>query len=393
MTHSQPTPIYHQLNTLASIDSSYDKRRAIDELDPSVNYSVSVTIDKIAKNYSYVREDGYRDAYYITGAAAESEHRVKVLLPTAMNSEVESWNEGETILLEASISDWDLAYKQFGLLGRSSIVADKDVDKAVDEVVEPISDSAMGAAEPADETDSPADETDSPADETDSPADETDSPVDESDSPADETDSPITNTDNVQDETERDTQSDALTEQEGAIEPEEEPIIVEEVATDNEDPESIESAEINQAQEEVIDLESEGAQAKEPEDGIPANQELGNFIDQMEAPTPLEQLAEEYADAPPSDSKEEISLQTAIPVIGDVPILKDVPTRGAASAAPQTKRFSNHTPVRPTRLSSKVKEDESRDQTKKIINITVGVCVGIMVLMCLCCGIFSQASG
>jgi len=358
MTHSQPTPIYHQLNTLASIDSSYDKRRAIDELDPSVNYSVSVTIDKIAKNYSYVREDGYRDAYYITGAAAESEHRVKVLLPTAMNSEVESWNEGETILLKASISDWDLAYKQFGLLGRSSIVADKDLDKAVDEVAEPISDSAMGAAEPADETDSP-----------------------------------ITNTDNVQDETERDTQSDALTEQEGAIEPEEEPIIVEEVATDNEDPESIESAEINQVQEEVIDLESEGVQAKEPEDGIPANQELENFIDQMEAPTPLEQLAEEYADAPPSDSKEEISLQTAIPVIGDVPILKDVPTRGAASAAPQTKRFSNHTPVRPTRVSTKVKEGESRDQTKKIIKITVGVCVGIMVLMCLCCGMFSQASG
>ena len=132
MSDPQPTPIIDQLNTLSTIDSSYDRRQAIDDLDQDVTYSVSVVIDKIAKNYSYVREDGYRDAYYITGAISDSEHRVKVLLPTAMNSEVESWAEGETRVLEAILSDWDLAYKQFGLLGHRSIVAETEVDSVVD---------------------------------------------------------------------------------------------------------------------------------------------------------------------------------------------------------------------------------------------------------------------
>jgi hypothetical protein len=106
MNDPQPTPISDQLKTLDIIDSSYDKRKAIDDLDQNIPYSVSMVIDKIAKNYSYVREDGYRDAYYITGAISNSKYQVKVLLPTTMNSEVESWNEGETINLEAFINDW-----------------------------------------------------------------------------------------------------------------------------------------------------------------------------------------------------------------------------------------------------------------------------------------------
>ena len=382
MTDAQPTPIIDQLNALATIDSSYDRRKAIDELDQDVIYSVSVVIDKIAKNYSYVREDGYRDAYYITGDISDSEHRVKVLLPTAMNSEVESWNKGETRVLEAIISDWDLAYKQFGLLGRSSIVAETEVDSVVDEVAESTPDSAVGVSDSADETDALA-----------------------------------SNTENIENAAERDAQSEESQEQDDAIEPAEEqdvvaeveaetaklepepvepaeePVIVAEVEADNEKPEAIEPAETTQAEEEVLDLESKVAQPGDPEEATPVNQEIENFTEQMEAPTPLDQLAEDHADAQPSDSEDEISIQTAIPVLGNVPTLKDVPTRGAVSTAHQTKRFTNHTPVRPIRRPTEVKEDEAQDQTKKIIKITVGVCVGIMVLMCLCCGMLSKWSG
>jgi hypothetical protein len=382
MTDSQPTPINDQLNALDTIDSSYDKRKAIDELDQGITYSVTVVIDKIAKNYSYVREDGYRDAYYITGAISGSEHRVKVLLPTAMNSEVESWSEGETRVLLAIISDWDLAYKQFGLLGHRSIVAETEVDSVADEVAESTPDSAVGVSDSADETDALA-----------------------------------SNTNDIGDATERDAQSEGSKEQDDAIEPAEEPIVVDEVETetaklepkpvepveepvigaevqtDDEEPEPVEPAETNQAEDEVIDLESKVAQPEDPKEAPPVNQEIENFIVQMEAPTPLEQLAEDYAEAQPSDSEDKISVQTAIPVLGDVPILKGVPIRGAVSTARQPKRFSSHTPVRPIRRPTEVKEDEAQDQTKKIIKITVGVCVGIVVLMCLCCGVFSQASG
>ena len=358
MTDAQPTPIIDQLNALATIDSSYDRRKAIDELDQDVTYSVSVVIDKIAKNYSYVREDGYRDAYYITGDISDSEHRVKVLLPTAMNSEVESWNKGETRVLEAIISDWDLAYKQFGLLGRSSIVAETEVDSVVDEVAESTPDSAVGVSDSADETDALA-----------------------------------SNTENIENAAERDAQSKESQEQDDAIEPAEEQDVVAEVEADNEKPEAVEPAETTQAEEEVLDLESTAAQPGDPEEATPVNQEIEDFVEQMESPTPLEQLAADHADAQPSDSEDEISIQTAIPVLGDVPTLKDVPTRTTASTASQTKRFSNHTPVRPIRRRDEVKEDEAQDQTKKIIKITVGVCVGILVLMCLCCGMLSQASG
>ncbi len=357
MSSNQPIPIIDQLNTLDAIDSSYDKRQAIDELDQGITYSVSVIIDKIGKNYSYVREDGYRDAYYITGDVSDTEHSVKILLPTAMNSEVESWNEGETIVLETKISDWDLAYKQFGLLGRSSISTETKVDSV------------------ADETDAL--------------------------------------TSNIENEVERDTQSDDLPQQDDVQPPAEEPfvgadgdadhlepkpvelagepVIVTEAAADSAEPEPVKSTETNPVQEEDIDFEAEGMPPDDPMQAISENQAIEDFIDQMEAPTPLEQLAEDYADAQPSDSDEDISIQTAIPVLGDVPILKDVPTRGTASTAPPTKRFSNHRPVRPTRVSSEVQEDQTQDQTKKIINIIVGVCVGIIVLMCLCCGVFSQA--
>ena len=354
MTDAQPTPISDQLNVLDRIDSSYDKRKVIDELDQDVPYSVSVVIDKIAKNYSYVREDGYRDAYYITGAISDSEHQVKVLLPTAMNSEVESWNEGETINLEAFISDWDLAYKRFGLLGHRSIVAKKEVDSVLDEVTELTPDSAIEMTDAANETDVLT-----------------------------------SNTDSVADKAEPDTPSEGSTEQENALEPVEQQVVVE-VKAETAEIEPLEPVETKQAEEEVIDLQSTMAASADPEHATPTNQEIEDFIEQMEAPTPLEQLAEDYADAQTSISEDIIPMEATIPLLDNVPTLKNVPIREAASTAPEAGRFSNHTPVHPTRLPIEVQEDEAQDQTKKIIKITVCVCVGIILLMCLCCGMFSQ---
>jgi hypothetical protein len=132
------------------------------------------------------------------------------------------------------------------------------------------------------------------------------------------------------------------------------------------------------------------AASVDPEDATPTNQEIEDSIEQMEAPTPLEQLAEDYADAQTSNSEDVTSLKATIPLLGNVPTLKNVPIRRAASTAPEAGRFSNHTPVHPTRLPIEVQEDEAQDQTKKIIKITVCVCVGIILLMCLCCGMFSQ---
>ena len=354
MSDTQPIRINDQLNNLDNIDSSYDRRKAIDELDQDVTYSVSVVIDKIAENYSYVREDGYRDAYYITGEVSDSEHRVKVLLPTAMNSEVQSWNEGETRVIEATISDWDLAYKQFGLLGRSVIISETEVTEST--------------LDPAAEA----------------PPEGSDQQVDV-----------------VEVET-------GIAEP-GPVEPAEEPDDVVEVETGIEEPESVEPAEepadvveaetgfaepgpVEPAEEpvEVVEVETDIAEPEDPAEATLESQEIDNFLEQMEAPTPLEQLAEEYADEP-SDS-DQISIPTAIPLLDDVPTLKDVPTRNPVPP-PQTQRFSNHPPVRPTRILNKTQEDEAQERTKKIIKITVGIAVGIMLLMCLCCGMLSQAGG
>ena len=312
MSDTQPIRINDQLNNLDNIDSSYDRRKAIDELDQDVTYSVSVVIDKIAENYSYVREDGYRDAYYITGEVSDSEHRVKVLLPTAMNSEVQSWNEGETRVIEATISDWDLAYKQFGLLGRSVIISETEVTE-----------STLGPAAEA--------------------------PPEGSDQQDD----------------------------------------VVEVEADVEEPESVEPAE---EPVDVVEVETDIAEPEDPAEATPESQEIDNFLEQMEAPTPLEQLAEEHADAEPSNSEDQDPVPTAIPLLSDVPTLKNVPTQTAVQPH-QAKQFSNHAPVQPTRIFNKAQEDESQKRATKIIKITVGVAVGIMLLMCLCCGMLSQASG
>ena len=306
MSDTQPIRINEQLDNLGSIDSSYEKRRAIDDLDQDVAYSVSVVIDKIAENYSYVREDGYRDAYYLTGEVSGSEHRVKILLPTVMNSEVQSWNEGETKVIEATISDWDLAYKQFGLLGRSLIIRETEVAAAT---LDPAGEPPSAGAPQQDDV----------------------------------------------------VEVEAVIEESESGEPAEEPV-------------------------DFVDVEAVIEEPEDPNRVIPANQGIENFLEQTEAPTPLEQLAEEYADEP-SDS-DQIPIPTAIPLLDDVPTLKDVPIQ-AVVPPPKAKRFSSHAPVRPTRIFNKAQEDEAQERTKKIIKITVGICVGIILLMCVCCGVFS----
>ncbi|MBT6847140.1 MAG: hypothetical protein HOA14_06955, partial [Planctomycetaceae bacterium] len=212
MTASQPTPIYDQLNTLDAIDSSYDKRKAIDELDQDVTYSVSVILEKIAKNYSYVREDGYRDSYYVTGTISDSEHRVKVIMPATMNSAVASWNEGETIVLEAVISDWDLAYKQFGLLGRSSIGVETEVDSVADEVAKLT---------------------------------------------PHETEPLTSNTDGVENEAEHDLQSVDPIEQADIIKPQQRAVIVEEVEPKNDQPGPVDRVEAEVEAEVEVEVEAE----------------------------------------------------------------------------------------------------------------------------------------
>ena len=360
MSNPQPIPIIDQLNTLDTIESSYDKRLAIDNLDQSVTYSVSVVIDKIAKNYSYVREDGYRDAYYITGDVSSSQHRVKVLLPTAMNSEVESWNEGETRILETSISDWDLAYKQFGLLGRSSIANPTNADSAPDataslpsktETIEKQSD-----ARPEGSTE-------------------------QNDAIATAEEQAIV------------TEVESINETPELVEPAEESVVPEELSGDNEQAEPVQLVDVNQAEAKVVDLEPKATQPEHPKGASPVNEEIEDFIEIMESPTPLEQLAEEHADAQPRDSGDELSIQTAIPLQGDVPILKNVPTRAGVSTETQTKRFSNHAPVRPKLMPREVKGDAAQDKSKMIIKIIVGIAVGIIVLMCLCCGLLSGTGG
>ena len=328
MSDTHPLRINDQLNNLDNIDSSYDRRKAIDELDQDVTYSVSVVIDKIAENYSYVREDGYRDAYYITGDVSGSAHRVKVLLPTSMNSEVQSWNEGETKVIEATISDWDLAYKQFGLLGRSLIIRETEVAAAtLDPAVEAPS---AGAPQQDDVAEVEAD-----------------------------------------------------VKEPEAVEPAEEPVEVVEAEVVIEEPKPVEERE-----KEPVEVAADIVEPKDLFESTSENQEIENFLEKMESPTHLEQLAEEHADVEPSGLEDKAPTPTAIPVLDDVPTLKNVPIR-AVVPPPKSKRFSNHAPVRPTRIFNQAQEDEAQERTKKIIKITVGICVGIMLLMCVCCGVFS----
>jgi hypothetical protein len=328
MSDTHPLRINDQLNNLDNIDSSYDRRKAIDELDQDVTYSVSVVIDKIAENYSYVREDGYRDAYYITGDVSGSAHRVKVLLPTSMNSEVQSWNEGETKVIEATISDWDLAYKQFGLLGRSLIISETEVAAAtLDPAVEAPS---AGAPQQDDVAEVEAD-----------------------------------------------------VKEPEAVEPAEEPVEVVEAEVVIEEPKPVEERE-----KEPVEVAADIVEPKDLFESTSENQEIENFLEKMESPTHLEQLAEEHADVEPSGLEDKAPTPTAIPVLDDVPTLKNVPIR-AVVPPPKAKRFSSHAPVRPTRIFNQAQEDEAQERTKKIIKITVGICVGIMLLMCVCCGVFS----
>jgi len=334
MSDTHPLRINDQLNNLDNIDSSYDRRKAIDELDQDVTYSVSVVIDKIAENYSYVREDGYRDAYYITGDVSGSAHRVKVLLPTSMNSEVQSWNEGETKVIEATISDWDLAYKQFGLLGRSLIIRETEVAAAtLDPAVEAPS---AGAPQQDDVAEVEAD-----------------------------------------------------VKEPEAVEPAEEPVEVVEAEVVIEEPKPVEEpVPVEEPAEQPVEVAADIVEPKDLDESTLENQEIESFLEKMESPTHLEQLAEEHADVEPSDSEDKAPAPTAIPVLDDVPTLKNVPIR-AVVPPPKAKRFSSHAPVRPTRIFNQAQEDEAQERTKKIIKITVGICVGIMLLMCVCCGVFS----
>ena len=358
MSDSQPKPINDQLNNLSNIDSSYDMRRAIEELDQNVTYCVTVVIDKIAENYSYVREDGYRDAYYVTGEVSGTEHRVKVLLPTAMNSEVQSWNEGDTKVLEALISDWDLAYKQFGLLGRGVVASDTEV---VDLTLDPVADALTVGSSKQDNV-----------------VAEEEKVITEAPESVEAVEEPVAVADVK-----------PASEAPESVEPVEEPVAVADVKPASEAPESVESVEEPVP---VAEAELDTDKPDESDEATLEIQESETFLEQLEPPTQLEQLAKEHVNAESRDSGGKSPRATAIPVLDDVPTLENVPTLTAVPP-PQVKRFSNHTPVRPMAMLNKAQEDEDQQRTSKIIKITVGIAVGIMLLMCVCCGVLSKVGG
>ncbi|MDB4863812.1 hypothetical protein OAI33_11020 [Pirellulaceae bacterium] len=111
------TNIIHTLQSLEKITSSYDKRREIDKLrEVKGEYVVTTTAIEIERNYSYVREDGYRDGYGFLGALEGIDSELKILLPTSLNEEAESWSGGEEHSFTVRFLDWDSSYKHYKLL-------------------------------------------------------------------------------------------------------------------------------------------------------------------------------------------------------------------------------------------------------------------------------------
>ena len=116
------TDIIHTLISLEKIDSSYDRRREIDKLrEANGEYSITTTAKEVARNYSYVRENGYRDGYGFLGTVKRIDSEVKILLPTSMNEEAETWRRGEEHSFTVRFLDWDSSYKHYKLLATSVI--------------------------------------------------------------------------------------------------------------------------------------------------------------------------------------------------------------------------------------------------------------------------------
>ena len=116
------TDIIHTLISLEKIDSSYDRRREIDKLrEANGEYSITTTAKEVARNYSYVRENGYRDGYGFLGTVKRIDSEVKILLPTSMNEEAETWSRGEEHSFTVRFLDWDSSYKHYKLLATSVI--------------------------------------------------------------------------------------------------------------------------------------------------------------------------------------------------------------------------------------------------------------------------------
>ena len=110
------TDITSILQELDSIDSSYDRRRKIENLAKDSLFTIAVVASEVDRNYSYVREDGYRDGYSILGSVNSVSSAVKILLPTALNEQATNWSAGDSISLVVKVYDWDSAYKHFKLL-------------------------------------------------------------------------------------------------------------------------------------------------------------------------------------------------------------------------------------------------------------------------------------
>ena len=105
------------LQTLEAIDSSYDRRREVDKLrDGKGEYVITITAKEVEQNYSYVREEGYRDGFGFLGAVSGIASDIKILLPTSLNDRAKTWNAGEEHSFTVRFLDWDSPYKQYKLL-------------------------------------------------------------------------------------------------------------------------------------------------------------------------------------------------------------------------------------------------------------------------------------
>ncbi|MBA62313.1 MAG: hypothetical protein CMJ76_08090, partial [Planctomycetaceae bacterium] len=110
---------HNEILRLNSLDSSYDRRRAIEAISSNDPFTVKIIVEKIERSYGYIREDGFRDGKAIIGKLDGSDQELKLVFPQKMNEQVDSWSAGQTVIVNASFHEFDSAYKRYQMLVRN----------------------------------------------------------------------------------------------------------------------------------------------------------------------------------------------------------------------------------------------------------------------------------
>lgn len=153
-----PENIKQTLQELETIDSSYDKRRQVDKLrEAKTEYVITAIAAEINRNYSYVREDGYREGYGFLGKVEGISSGIKILLPSDWNEKAETWTVGEEHSFTVRFLDWDSPYKQYKLLATDTVSATKPTTAIVPTIPDSTTttDSASVSTEPFSPTSEP----------------------------------------------------------------------------------------------------------------------------------------------------------------------------------------------------------------------------------------------